>query len=98
MINVNQQVLLELLKVSLFGTEPVFPEGVDWDDVLQEAKDQTAVALAAPAVPEEKAEKPELSDDVIKAEVSAWLEKNARSIIKEIVLEQLASLSGKNDD
>lgn len=37
----------------------------------------------------------ELSDDLIKAEVSAWLEKNARSIIKEIVLEQLASLSGK---
>ena len=57
MINVNQQALLELLKVSLFGTEPVFPEGVDWDDVLQEAKDQTVVALAAPAVPEEKAEK-----------------------------------------
>lgn len=45
----------------------------------------------------EKAEK-ELSDDVIKAEVSAWLEKNARSLIKEIVLEQLASLSGKNND
>ena len=39
-----------------------------------------------------------LSGDLIKAEVSAWLEKNARSIIKEIVLEQLASLSGKNDD
>ncbi|MBO4710429.1 DUF2497 domain-containing protein [bacterium] len=37
----------------------------------------------------------ELSDDLIKAEISAWLEKNARSIIKEIVLEQLASLSGK---
>ena len=41
---------------------------------------------------------PELSDDVIKAAVSEWLEKNARSIIKEIVLEQLESLSGKNDD
>ena len=47
---------------------------------------------------EEKPEKAELSDDVIKAEISAWLEKNARSIIKEIVIEQLASLSGKNDD
>lgn len=57
MINVNQQALLELLKASLFGAEPHFPEGVDWDAVLQEAKDQTVVALAAPAVPEEEAEK-----------------------------------------
>lgn len=57
MINVNQQALLELLKASLFGAEPVFPEGVDWDAVLQEAKDQTVVAIAAPAVPEEEAEK-----------------------------------------
>ncbi len=48
--------------------------------------------------PEEKPEKAELSDDVIKAEISAWLEKNARNIIKEIVIDQLASLSGKNDD
>ena len=46
----------------------------------------------------EKSGKAELSDDVIKAEISAWLEKNARSIIKEIVIEQLASLSGKKDD
>ena len=52
---------------------------------------------AKPFTAEEET-KPELSDDVIKAEVSAWLEKNARSIIKEIVLEQLASLSGKNND
>ncbi|MBQ3417878.1 MAG: nucleotidyltransferase family protein [Ruminococcus sp.] len=57
MINVNQQALLELLKASLFGIEPLFPEGVDWDAVLQEAKDQTVVALAAPAVPEEEVEK-----------------------------------------
>ena len=57
MINVNQQALLELLKASLFGIEPQFPEGVDWDTVLQEAKDQTVVALADPAVPEEEGEK-----------------------------------------
>ena len=57
MIDKNQQALLELLKASLFGAEPVFPEGVDWDAVLQEAKDQTVVALAAPAVPEEEAVK-----------------------------------------
>lgn len=53
MIDENQQALLELLKASLFGAEPHFPEGVDWDTVLQEAKDQTVIALAAPAVTEE---------------------------------------------
>lgn len=57
MINMNQQALLELLKASLFGIEPHFPEGVDWDAVLQEAKDQTVVALAASVVPKEEAEK-----------------------------------------
>lgn len=57
MIDKNQQALLELLKASLFGAEPVFPEDVDWDAVLQEAKDQTVVALAAPAVPKEEAAK-----------------------------------------
>ena len=57
MINVNQQALLELLKASLFGAEPHFPEGVDWDAVLKEAKDQTVVALVAPAVPKEEAYK-----------------------------------------
>ena len=57
MIDKNQQALLELLKTSLFGAEPSFPEGVDWDAVLQEAKDQTVVALAAPAVPKEEAAK-----------------------------------------
>lgn len=57
MIDVNQQALLELLKASLFKAEPDFPKGVDWDAVLQEAKDQTVVALAAPAVPKEEAAK-----------------------------------------
>lgn len=57
MINVNQQALLELLKASLFGEKPNFPENVDWDAVLQEAKDQTVVALAAPAVPKQESAK-----------------------------------------
>lgn len=57
MINVNQQALLELVKASLFGTEPSFPSDADWDAVLQEAKDQAVVALAAPAVPKEEAAK-----------------------------------------
>jgi len=38
------------------------------------------------------------SDDALKAAVAEWLNKNARSIIKEIVLEQLASLSEKKND
>ncbi|MBP5407412.1 hypothetical protein J6Z19_09785 [bacterium] len=38
------------------------------------------------------------SDGAIKAAVNEWLNRNARSIIKEIVLEELASLSGKNND
>ena len=51
-----------------------------------------------PPVTAEKSVKSELTDEMIKAEISDWLEKNARSIIKEIVLEQLASFSGKKDD
>lgn len=61
MINVNQQALLELLKASLFGIEPSFPEDVDWDAVLKEAQDQTVVALAAPAVPTREAKKWQIS-------------------------------------
>ena len=57
MINVNQQALLELLKASLFGTDPSFPIDTDWNAVLQEAEDQTVVALAAPAIPDREAEK-----------------------------------------
>lgn len=57
MINVNQQALLELVKAALFGTEPSFPVDIDWDAVLQEAKDQAVVALAAAAVPKEETAK-----------------------------------------
>ena len=55
MFDNNQVALLELLKESLFGIEPVFPEHVDWDAVFEEAKAQTVVALAAKAVPAEYA-------------------------------------------
>ena len=47
--------------------------------------------------PAERKSGTESSEEIIKAEVRAWLDKNARSMIKEIVLEQLASLSGKNN-
>lgn len=57
MIDINQQALLELIKASLFGAKPQFPDGVDWDAVLTEATDQTVIALAAPTVPAQEAEK-----------------------------------------
>lgn len=57
MIHQNQQALLELLKASLFGIEPSFPEEVDWDAVLKEAQDQTVAALVASAVPSQEAAK-----------------------------------------
>jgi len=53
MLDSSQVTLLELLKASLFGIEAEFPENVDWDAVLSEAKAQTVVALAAKAVPKE---------------------------------------------
>lgn len=52
-------------------------------------------------VPEEEAapaKGAEPSDSVIREEIRSWLDKNAKSIIKEIVLEQLADLSGKHND
>lgn len=61
MIDNNQQALLELLKASLFGIEPSFPEDVDWEAVLKEAQDQTVVALTAPAVPMREAKKWQIS-------------------------------------
>ena len=51
----NEHILTELLKSSLFGTEPILPQDLEWVAVLSEAKDQTVVALAAKAVPQEVA-------------------------------------------
>ena len=47
----EQIALLELLKASLFETEPMLPDDLDWVAVLGEARAQTVVALAAKAVP-----------------------------------------------
>ncbi|MBR0277536.1 MAG: nucleotidyltransferase family protein [Clostridia bacterium] len=49
----NEAALLELIKMSLFDLPPHFPEGVDWQKVLDEAKAQTVAALVARAVPKE---------------------------------------------
>lgn len=50
-LNAEQLTLLELIKASLFGTEPDFPEQVDWNRVYELAKQQTVIALTEPAVP-----------------------------------------------
>ena len=50
-----------------------------------------------PAPQESPAAEGSADNDPVKAAVKEWLDKNARTIIKEIVLEQLASLSGKNN-
>ena len=60
MIDQNQQALLELLKKSLFGIEPSFPQDVDWDAVLKEAQDQTVAALAASSVSSQEAAKSQI--------------------------------------
>ena len=70
---------------------------IETDEYKPEITEMTAEPLHNEVKQEEKTEKAELSDDVIKAEIAAWLEKNARSLIKEIVLEELASLSGKDN-
>ena len=49
--NHDKIALLELLKASLYGVEPIFLDHVNWDAVLEEAREQTVAALAAKAVP-----------------------------------------------
>lgn len=51
MMDKEQIALLELLKASLFETEPVLPDDLEWASVLREAQVQTVTALAAKAVP-----------------------------------------------
>ena len=50
MIENHQIALLELIKCSLFKVPPQLPDNLDWDLVLAEAKAQTVVSLAEPAV------------------------------------------------
>lgn len=54
---VEQQVLLELLKASLFRETPVLPESIRWDRVYKEAEAQAIVALVEPVVPREHRQK-----------------------------------------
>lgn len=57
MLDTTRQALLELIKAVLFQQQPAFPDDADWDAVLKEAIDQTVVALTAPQVPADEAEK-----------------------------------------
>lgn len=56
-----QITLLELIKATLFQTEPHFPESVDWDQVYEEAISQTVLGLAAPSVPQSEARRWQLA-------------------------------------
>lgn len=47
-----EQVLLSLIRKSLFDSKESFPSDTDWDAVLREAKQQTVVGIAAKALPD----------------------------------------------
>ena len=51
MIEQSQQVLLEAIKASLYGSPPDYPPDTDWDTVVEEAKTQTVMALISPVIP-----------------------------------------------
>ena len=50
-----EQVLLSLIRKSLFDSKESFPSDTDWDAVLREAKQQTVVGIAAKALPDSSA-------------------------------------------
>ena len=52
----NRIAFLELLKASLFQHNPAFPSDLDWAEILDIAKKQTVVALAAQSIPVEYTE------------------------------------------
>ena len=49
----SEQVLLNLIKQSLFHISPDVPENVDWNDVYREAKDQAILGLIDKCIPKE---------------------------------------------
>lgn len=51
MIERSQQVLLDALKASLFEIPFLYPDDMDWDDVIKEAKSQTVMGLISPVIP-----------------------------------------------
>lgn len=51
MITQSQNVLLEAIKSSLFGYSPIYPEFVNWAEVIYEAKAQTVLGLISNVIP-----------------------------------------------
>ena len=47
----SQQVLLEAIKASLFGSTFSYPDDTDWDAVIKEAKSQAVMGLIGPVIP-----------------------------------------------
>lgn len=66
-MNNTQSALVELIKASVFGTEPQISEDTDWDEVLKEAKAQTVVSLVYSKIPEQEKPKWEIPSAAMKA-------------------------------
>ncbi len=47
----SQQVLLDAVKASLFGSAFSYPDDTDWDAVIKEAKSQAVMGLIGPVIP-----------------------------------------------
>ena len=52
-MTVSEQVLLDLIKQSLFHIPAKIPEDVNWDEVYHEAKEQAVTGLINPCIPKE---------------------------------------------
>lgn len=50
-MEINHEILLSLVRCSLWGTEPVYEHKPDWDRILSLADQQTLTGLVAEAVP-----------------------------------------------
>lgn len=51
MIEQSQQVLIEAIKASLFGSAFTYPADTDWGAVIKEAKSQTVMGLVSTVIP-----------------------------------------------
>ena len=52
-MNQTEQILLQIIKKSLWNTDCIISEEIDWNAVLKEAEEQAILGIAARAVPKE---------------------------------------------
>lgn len=50
-LNTTQIALLEAIKASLFDYSPNYPDDVNWNEVVKEAKAQTVMGIISPVIP-----------------------------------------------